>query len=86
VLRFSRRRLSRKGSEELKLATLPGRFRPQLRDKNRRGIGKSQPIWTDSKMETVGSQIDVRAHGVALDGTGFLRPNAARKRACTHGY
>jgi hypothetical protein len=25
-------------------------------DKNRRGIGKSQSIWTDSKMETAGSQ------------------------------
>eukprot|EP01047_Picozoa_sp_COSAG01_P069361 COSAG01_NODE_10245_length_2211_cov_2.952178_2_plen_104_part_00 len=34
---------------------LPGRFRPQFRDKNRRDIGKSQSIWTDSKMETAGS-------------------------------
>jgi hypothetical protein len=35
---------------------LPGRFRPQFRDKNRRGIGKSQSKWTASKMETPGSQ------------------------------
>jgi hypothetical protein len=26
-------------------------------DKNRRDIGKSQPIWTDSNMETAGSQL-----------------------------
>jgi hypothetical protein len=36
---------------------LPGRFRPQFRDKNRRGIGKYQSIWTDSKMETAGSPV-----------------------------
>jgi hypothetical protein len=29
---------------------LPGRSRPHFRDQNRRGIGKSQSIWTDSKM------------------------------------
>jgi hypothetical protein len=34
---------------------LPGHFHPQLRDKNRRDIGKSQSILTDSKMETAGS-------------------------------
>jgi hypothetical protein len=33
------------------LSALSGRFHPQFRDKNRRGIGKSQSIWTDSKME-----------------------------------
>jgi hypothetical protein len=41
---------------------LPGRFHPQFRDKNRRDIGKSQSIWTDSKMETAGSP---PAHGHA---------------------
>eukprot|EP01047_Picozoa_sp_COSAG01_P031339 COSAG01_NODE_2222_length_8137_cov_49.268972_1_plen_197_part_00 len=35
---------------------LPGRFHPQFRDKNRRDIGKSQPKWTASKMETPGSR------------------------------
>eukprot|EP01047_Picozoa_sp_COSAG01_P057858 COSAG01_NODE_6739_length_3521_cov_30.112800_3_plen_77_part_00 len=34
---------------------LPGGFHPQLRDQNRRDIGKSQSIWTGSKMETPGS-------------------------------
>eukprot|EP01047_Picozoa_sp_COSAG01_P145200 COSAG01_NODE_77377_length_165_cov_125.287879_1_plen_54_part_11 len=29
------------------------RFHPQFRDQNRRGIGKSQSAWTDSKMEVV---------------------------------
>jgi hypothetical protein len=38
------------------MAGLPGRFHPQFRDKNRRDIGKSQSIWTDSKMETPGSR------------------------------
>jgi hypothetical protein len=36
--------------------TCPGRFHPHFRDQNRRGIGKSQSMWTDSKMETAGSQ------------------------------
>jgi hypothetical protein len=35
---------------------LPGRFHPQFRDQNRRDIGKSQPKWTASKMDTPGSQ------------------------------
>jgi hypothetical protein len=35
--------------------SLPGRFHPQLRDKNRRDIGKSQSKLTASKMETPGS-------------------------------
>jgi hypothetical protein len=37
-------------------ADLPpgGRFSPQFRDKNRRDIGKSQSMWTNSKMETPG--------------------------------
>jgi hypothetical protein len=35
---------------------LSGRFHPQLRDRNRRDIGKSQPIWTDPKMDTPGSR------------------------------
>jgi hypothetical protein len=34
---------------------LPGRFHPQFREQNRRDIGKSQPEWTMSKMETPGS-------------------------------
>jgi hypothetical protein len=42
----------------------PGRFHPQLRDKNRRDIGKSQSIWTDSKMETARSP---RRHKGAVD-------------------
>eukprot|EP01047_Picozoa_sp_COSAG01_P020302 COSAG01_NODE_1152_length_11492_cov_12.314842_11_plen_169_part_00 len=29
----------------------PGRCHPQFRDKNRRDIGKSQSMWTDSKMK-----------------------------------
>jgi hypothetical protein len=37
-------------------SALSGRFHHQFRDKNRRGIGKSQSIWTDSKMETPGAQ------------------------------
>jgi hypothetical protein len=42
---------------------LPGRFHPQFREgkKNRRDIGKSQSIWTDSKMETPGSPPQVEA-------------------------
>jgi hypothetical protein len=35
--------------------SLARRFHPQFRDKNRRDIGKSQSMWTDSKMETAGS-------------------------------
>jgi hypothetical protein len=36
--------------------TLSGRFHPQIRGKNRRGIGKSESVCTDSKMmETPGS-------------------------------
>jgi hypothetical protein len=34
---------------------LSGRFHPQFRDRNRRDIGKSQSIWTNSKMETPSS-------------------------------
>jgi hypothetical protein len=33
------------------------RLHPQFRDQNRRGIGRSQSIWTDSKMETAGSRV-----------------------------
>eukprot|EP01047_Picozoa_sp_COSAG01_P071234 COSAG01_NODE_11003_length_2029_cov_1.279275_2_plen_215_part_00 len=40
---------------------LARRFRPQFRGKNRRDIGKSQPIWTDSKMETARSHEDIIA-------------------------
>jgi hypothetical protein len=36
---------------------LSGRFHPQFRDRNRRDIGKSQSIWTNSKMETPGSLV-----------------------------
>jgi hypothetical protein len=36
---------------------LARRFHPQFRDKNRRDIGKSQSVWTDSKMETARSQL-----------------------------
>jgi hypothetical protein len=36
------------------------RSHPQFRDKNRRDIGKSQSIFTDSKMETARSQIASR--------------------------
>jgi hypothetical protein len=35
--------------------SLPGRFHPQIRDQNRRDIGKSQSIWTACKIETPGS-------------------------------
>eukprot|EP01047_Picozoa_sp_COSAG01_P061265 COSAG01_NODE_7628_length_3121_cov_51.317670_2_plen_91_part_00 len=47
--------------------SLPGRFQPQFRDKNRRDIGKSQSIWTDPKMETAGShEVGPRARAVQL--------------------
>ena len=45
-------------------AHLARRFRPQFRDKNRRGIGESQSAWTDSKMETARSQ--PRIHLLAI--------------------
>jgi|EP01049_Picozoa_sp_SAG25_P007749 hypothetical protein len=45
---------------------LHGRFHPQLRDKNRRDIGKAQSIWTDSKVETPGSRVARRAHAGVL--------------------
>jgi hypothetical protein len=35
---------------------LARRFHPQFRDKNRRDMGKSQSVWTDSKMETARSR------------------------------
>jgi hypothetical protein len=45
---------------------LPGRFHPQFRDRTRRDIGKSQSIWTDSKMETPGSPPQPSSAPVAL--------------------
>jgi hypothetical protein len=42
---------------------LPERFHPHSRDQNRRGIGKSQSKWTDSKMETPGSFVKRRGIG-----------------------
>eukprot|EP01047_Picozoa_sp_COSAG01_P085695 COSAG01_NODE_18943_length_1042_cov_1.014846_2_plen_158_part_00 len=41
-------------------------FPSSIRDQNRRDIGKSQSIWTDSKMETAGSQLLHRAARLAL--------------------
>eukprot|EP01047_Picozoa_sp_COSAG01_P038802 COSAG01_NODE_3166_length_6474_cov_287.238431_3_plen_82_part_00 len=52
-------------------ANLPGRFRPQFRDKNRRDTGKSQSIWTDSKMETAGSRARGRRRRVTI-GIGII--------------
>eukprot|EP01047_Picozoa_sp_COSAG01_P036357 COSAG01_NODE_2839_length_6992_cov_15.825040_3_plen_132_part_00 len=43
------------GCTELTRSCLSGRFHPQFRDRNRRDIGKSQSIWTNSKMETPSS-------------------------------
>jgi hypothetical protein len=54
-----RRRCPRPAQSRARGATverrLPGRFHPQFRDKNRRGVGKSQSKWPASKMETPGS-------------------------------
>jgi hypothetical protein len=43
---------------------VPGSVHPQFRYKNRCDIGKSQSIWTDSKMERLGTQL----HGGAPNG------------------
>jgi hypothetical protein len=52
----------------------PGRFHPQLRDQNRRDIGKShQSMWTDVKMETARSQ-QINEHARDVD-----RRHAQRK-------
>jgi hypothetical protein len=54
---------------------LPGRFRPQLLAKNRRGIGTSQSKWTAYTMETPGSR-------ELLERAGRLALGAALQRAC----
>jgi hypothetical protein len=47
---------------------LPGRFHsPQFRDQNRRDIGKSQSIWTGSKMETARLPLVLCGRYAALD-------------------
>jgi hypothetical protein len=47
-------------------SSLPGRFHPQFRDKNRRDVGKSQSKWTASKTETPGSHPLAAAGRLAL--------------------
>jgi hypothetical protein len=52
-----RHTLARRGDRGL------SRGHPQFRDKNGRGIGKSQSIWTGSKMETPGSRSHPASQG-----------------------
>eukprot|EP01047_Picozoa_sp_COSAG01_P014253 COSAG01_NODE_690_length_14219_cov_19.783144_18_plen_213_part_00 len=47
-----------------------------FRDKNRRDIGKSQSIWTDSKMETAGSL----QHAPVVGGTELRRQLVCQRR------
>jgi hypothetical protein len=54
------RRIIKASQVELACArvkSLPGCSHPQLRDKNRGDIGKSQSKWTACKMETPGSRL-----------------------------
>jgi hypothetical protein len=57
-------------------AHLPGRFHPEFRDKNRRGIGESQPKWAAYKMETPGSR---RAHAQPTRASCGSRGRSARR-------
>jgi hypothetical protein len=57
-------------------AGLSGRFHPQIRHQNKRGIGKSQSIRSDSKRETPGSR------GGRIGSAG---PNPQRKSARRRG-
>jgi hypothetical protein len=58
---------------------LSGRFYPHFRDQNRRGIGKSQSMWTDSKMETPGSHEELGELDVAVL-RGFMQGRPANER------
>jgi hypothetical protein len=62
---------------------LAGRFRSQFRDKNRRDIGKSQSIWTDSKSETAGSPPRPARPGCSPPAPVCGAPNDITWTACT---
>jgi hypothetical protein len=56
------------------------RFHSQFRDENRRGTGKSQSIWTDSKMETPGAPARPAAPAAAGRAAAARRRRRRRQR------
>jgi hypothetical protein len=77
------RRSSAGGNQLRSDQSLPGRFHPQIRDQNRRDMGKSQSIWTDSKMKTPGSPAAPRRALCDLEHNPW--EPASRRRLCRRG-